>query len=85
MLNLASDSDSYKAVPIASGAKDYDAVRRAIAYLSENWLEQPDLDDLADHSRLRALSIVIACRNSFGLRPHHRLNNFWQCAALSPM
>ena len=69
MLNLASDSDSYKAVPIASGAKDYDAVRRAIAYLSENWLEQPDLDDLADHIGLSAAHCQKLFKRWCGLSP----------------
>ena len=29
--------------------RDYDAVRRAIMFLTENWTEQPDLDTLAKH------------------------------------
>lgn len=69
MLNLASDTDAYKAVPVASGAKDYDAVRRAIAFLSENWLEQPDLDDLADHLGLSAAHCQKLFKRWCGLSP----------------
>jgi AraC family transcriptional regulator of adaptative response/methylated-DNA-[protein]-cysteine methyltransferase len=32
--------------------RDYDLVRRAIAFLTETWTEQPDLDRLAAHLRL---------------------------------
>ena len=30
-------------------SRDYDLIRRAIAFLSESWAEQPSLDRLAEH------------------------------------
>lgn len=34
---------------LASASSDYDLVRQAIRYLTENWNEQPDLNQLAAH------------------------------------
>jgi len=38
--------------PLAHAAADYDIVRRAIAYLSEHWRAQPEIDDLYLRGRL---------------------------------
>lgn len=69
MLNLATATDDYKAVPVTKGAKDYDVVRRAIAYLSEQWTEQPELDDLADHLGLSAAHCQKLFKRWCGLSP----------------
>lgn len=69
MLNLATSIDERTTVPVATGAKDYDAVRRAIAFLSEHWLEQPDLDDLADHLGLSAAHCQKLFKRWCGLSP----------------
>lgn len=69
MLNLATATDDYTAVPITTGAKDYDAVRRAIAFLSEHWLDQPDLDDLANHIGLSAAHCQKLFKRWCGLSP----------------
>ena len=50
-------------------ATDYDHVRRAIAFISESWREQPPLDDIADH---------------VGLSPSHMQHVFTRWAGLSP-
>lgn len=50
-------------------ARDYDLVRRAIAFLSKNWEEQPDLDQLASH---------------LGLSPAHCQKVFKRWCGLSP-
>ena len=34
---------------VEAGARDYDTVRRAIAFLSTHWTDHPDLGELADH------------------------------------
>lgn len=49
--------------------KDYDAVRRAIVFLSENWTEQPDLDTLA---------------RELGMSPAHTQKLFKRWCGLSP-
>lgn len=50
-------------------ARDYEMVRRAIAFLSETWDEQPDLDRLAAH---------------LGLSPAHCQKLFKRWCGLSP-
>ncbi len=50
-------------------ARDYAMVRRAIAFLSETWEEQPDLDRLAQH---------------LGLSPEHCQKMFKRWCGLSP-
>ncbi|KAB2920161.1 MAG: methylated-DNA--[protein]-cysteine S-methyltransferase [Hyphomicrobiaceae bacterium] len=51
------------------GARDYDLIRRAIAFLSETWAEQPALDRLAAH---------------LGLSPAHCQKLFKRWCGLSP-
>jgi AraC family transcriptional regulator of adaptative response/methylated-DNA-[protein]-cysteine methyltransferase len=61
-----------EAPPRAAGpadARDYDTVRRAIAFLSANWTDQPDLAALADH---------------LGLSPAHCQRLFKRWCGLSP-
>lgn len=61
------------AIPIVPGeaepSRDYEIVRRAIAYLSQNWSEQPDLDQLA---------------RQLGLSPAHCQKVFKRWCGLSP-
>lgn len=55
--------------PAQEPARDYEIVRRAIAYLSETWEEQPDLERLARH---------------LGLSPAHCQKLFKRWCGLSP-
>ena len=55
--------------PGAAASRDYDQIRRAIAFLSETWEEQPPLDRLADH---------------LGLSPAHTQKLFTRWCGLSP-
>ena len=50
-------------------SRDYDLIRRAIAFLTETWVEQPSLDDLAAH---------------LGLSPAHCQKLFKRWCGLSP-
>ena len=50
-------------------ARDYDTVRRAIAFLSSHWTDHPDLGELADH---------------LGLSPAHCQRLFKRWCGLSP-
>jgi len=70
MLNLATAFDSApNSAPVAANANDYEVVRQAIAYLSEHWIDQPDLDVLAKH---------------IGLSPAHCQKLFKRWCGLSP-
>lgn len=56
--------------PIAEGdARDYDTVRRAVAFLSTHWTDHPDLGEVADH---------------LGLSPAHCQRLFKRWCGLSP-
>jgi AraC family transcriptional regulator, regulatory protein of adaptative response / methylated-DNA-[protein]-cysteine methyltransferase len=50
-------------------SRDYDMVRRSLAFLTENWREQPSLETLAEKS---------------GVSPHHLQRLFTRWAGLSP-
>ncbi|MBU2534310.1 MAG: bifunctional helix-turn-helix domain-containing protein/methylated-DNA--[protein]-cysteine S-methyltransferase [Alphaproteobacteria bacterium] len=55
--------------PMAPAAKDYDVVRRAIAFLSEHWTDQPDLDELAGHLDLSPAHCQKLFKRWCGLSP----------------
>ena len=52
-----------------AGGRDYGQIRRAIAFLSQNWIEQPSLERLAGH---------------LGLSPAHTQKLFKRWCGLSP-
>lgn len=52
-----------------SAARDYDTVRKSLAFLTENWREQPSLENLAERS---------------GVSPHHLQRLFTRWAGLTP-
>jgi AraC family transcriptional regulator, regulatory protein of adaptative response / methylated-DNA-[protein]-cysteine methyltransferase len=49
--------------------RDYDYIRRAIAFLTRSWQEQPTLDDLADHLGLGATHTQRLFKRWCGLSP----------------
>ena len=55
--------------PTPPASRDYDQIRRAIAFLSEAWEEQPSLERLAGH---------------LGLSPAHTQKIFTRWCGLSP-
>jgi AraC family transcriptional regulator of adaptative response/methylated-DNA-[protein]-cysteine methyltransferase len=67
MLNKPIAADAETRAPAQS--PDYAQIRRAIAYLTETWVEQPSLDDLAAH---------------LGLSPAHCQKLFKRWCGLSP-
>ncbi len=70
MLNNLSLRAIEPAVPLPDATtRDYDLVRRAIRYLSENWTDHPDLDELSRH---------------VGLSPAHCQKLFKRWCGLSP-
>lgn len=67
MLQHATQSSSVSAPK--RGSRDYDQIRRAIAFLSNSWEEQPSLERLAEH---------------LGLSPAHCQKLFKRWCGLSP-
>jgi AraC family transcriptional regulator of adaptative response/methylated-DNA-[protein]-cysteine methyltransferase len=55
--------------PFAHAAEDYDCVRRALAYLSEHWREQPDVAAVAGAVGLSADGLTVLFRRWAGLTP----------------
>lgn len=54
---------------IDTPSKDYDMVRRSLAFMTENWRDQPSLEAIAERS---------------GVSPHHMQRVFTRWAGLSP-
>lgn len=70
MLHTAINPDTDTATPLGPDrSRDYELIRRAIAFLSETWAEQPSLERLAQH---------------LGLSPAHCQKLFKRWCGLSP-
>ncbi|MDC7786250.1 bifunctional helix-turn-helix domain-containing protein/methylated-DNA--[protein]-cysteine S-methyltransferase [Rhodoplanes sp. TEM] len=54
---------------LARAAEDYDRVRRAIAFLSENWRQQPDIEAVAHAAGLSTDGLTALFRRWAGLTP----------------
>src|SRR5262245_5227799 len=50
-------------------SRDYELIRRAIAFLSETWTEQPSLDRLAEHLNLSPAHCQKLFKRWCGLSP----------------
>ncbi len=57
------------AMKMDTPSSDYDYVRRAIEYISENWREQPSLETIADAVGMRPLSLQRLFTRWAGLSP----------------
>src|SRR5215207_10854061 len=55
--------------PLAAAAADYDVVRRAIAYISEHWRAQPDIEAIAFAAGVDATDLHHLFRRWAGLTP----------------
>jgi AraC family transcriptional regulator, regulatory protein of adaptative response / methylated-DNA-[protein]-cysteine methyltransferase len=53
----------------AQGVRDYDLIRRAVAFLTRTWTEQPGLDELADHLGLAPTQCQKLFKRWCGLSP----------------
>ncbi len=53
----------------AHGVRDYDQIRRAIAFLTRTWTEQPGLDELATHLQLAPTQCQKLFKRWCGLSP----------------
>jgi AraC family transcriptional regulator of adaptative response/methylated-DNA-[protein]-cysteine methyltransferase len=55
--------------PLTVAAADYDIVRRAIAYISEHWREQPNIEAIADAAGVTSTELHHLFRRWAGLTP----------------
>ena len=55
--------------PLSDSAVDYDIVRRAIAHISGNWRQQPDVADIADAAGVSTTELHHLFRRWAGLTP----------------
>jgi AraC family transcriptional regulator of adaptative response/methylated-DNA-[protein]-cysteine methyltransferase len=70
MMNLALDSHHLaKPGPRDADLRDYDAVRRAIAFISGNWREQPTIEAIADAAAVTPDELHHLFRRWAGLTP----------------
>jgi len=70
MMNLAvTDQRLAKPGPLAAELRDYDSVRRAIAFISKEWRSQPEIDAVADAAGLTPDELHHLFRRWAGLTP----------------
>jgi AraC family transcriptional regulator of adaptative response/methylated-DNA-[protein]-cysteine methyltransferase len=55
--------------PLSAAAADYDTVRRALAFISEHWRQQPEIDAVADAAGVSATELHHLFRRWAGLTP----------------
>ena len=55
--------------PLTAAAEDYAVVRRAIAYISEHWREQPEIEEIAEAVGVTATELHHLFRRWAGLTP----------------
>jgi AraC family transcriptional regulator, regulatory protein of adaptative response / methylated-DNA-[protein]-cysteine methyltransferase len=69
-MQLATASDSLpRAKPLPAKTSDYEIVRRAIAFISENWREQPSLERIAARVGMQPLALQRLFTRWAGLTP----------------
>src|SRR5271163_2176120 len=70
MMNLAiNDQRLTKPGPLSAALRDYDSVRRAIAFISERWRTQPTIEAMADAASLTPDELHHLFRRWAGLTP----------------
>jgi len=68
MALLTSDIETARPLP-TKDCRDYDAVRNAIVFLTENWADHPDLETLAAHLRMSPAHCQKLFKRWCGLSP----------------
>jgi AraC family transcriptional regulator of adaptative response/methylated-DNA-[protein]-cysteine methyltransferase len=70
MMNIASDPARFaRPAPPSAATRDYDSVRRAIAFISQNWRSQPSVDAIAEAAALTPDELHHLFRRWAGLTP----------------
>src|SRR6266540_3208793 len=58
-----------ESTPLATAAEDYGVVRRAIAYISKHWREQPEIERIAEAAGVSSAELHHLFRRWAGLTP----------------
>src|SRR6266702_2192028 len=58
-----------ESMPLATAAEDYGVVRRAIAYISKHWREQPEIERIAEAAGVSSADLHHLFRRWAGLTP----------------
>jgi len=66
---MTGDKVSLHTHPLAIAQADYDVVRRALAFITEHWRQQPELDEIADHVGLSANHVRLLFQRWAGISP----------------
>lgn len=66
---FALDQLTEETTELHSRTQDYDSVRRIVAFISQNWRDQPSLDDIAEHVGLSTTLVHHLFRRWAGLTP----------------
>jgi AraC family transcriptional regulator of adaptative response/methylated-DNA-[protein]-cysteine methyltransferase len=68
-MQTALHTEIASSVPLPSASADYETVRRAIAFVSENFREQPEVDSVADAAGTTPRALTELFRRWCGLTP----------------
>ena len=61
--------DRISTTPMSAAHSDYEMVRRAIAFISEQWRQQPEIDAIAEAAGVSATELHHLFRRWAGLTP----------------
>ena len=66
---MTGDKVSLHTHPLAIAQADYDVVRRALAFITDHWRQQPELDEIAEHVGLSANHVRLLFQRWAGISP----------------
>ena len=66
---MTGDKVSLQTHPLAIAQADYDVVRRALAFITDHWRQQPELDEIAEHVGLSANHVRLLFQRWAGISP----------------
>ncbi len=66
---MTGDKVSLHSHPLAIAQADYDVVRRALAFITDHWRQQPELDEIAEHVGLSANHVRLLFQRWAGISP----------------
>jgi AraC family transcriptional regulator of adaptative response/methylated-DNA-[protein]-cysteine methyltransferase len=69
MMNLMTNPATINAEPLKAASTDYDAIRRTVEFITDNWRDQPSLERLAEHVGMEPTRLQKLFRRWCGLTP----------------
>ena len=57
---MTGDKVSLHSHPLAIAQADYDVVRRALAFITDHWRQQPELDEIAEKTAASVRQVLKA-------------------------